>query len=239
MKLLDRCAHIPVRSARRLARRVRATALWLRGRRGPPWREPTIEERFDDIFHFNGWACAESLSGPGSSLAATARIRHALPGLVQEIGARSILDIPCGDHHWMQHVPLDVDRYIGADIVAGLIEQNRQRFATDRKTFLQLDLTRDPLPAVDLVFCRDCLVHLSLAQIQLALKNVVASGAKFLLTTHFPGIDRNADIATGKWRPLDFCQAPFCLPPPLRILHEDQPPGGAAAKTMALWAPRK
>jgi hypothetical protein len=45
------------------------------------------------------------------------------------------------------------------------------------------DLTRDPLPKVDLVLCRDCLVHLSFDDIYESLDNLRRSGSMLLLTT--------------------------------------------------------
>ena len=77
-----------------------------------------------------------------------------------------------------------------------------------------LDCTRDPLPAADLLFCRDCLVHLSFADIRRTLANLQASDISCLLTTTFPGAEANEDIVTGDWRVLDLERAPFHLPPP-------------------------
>lgn len=36
-------------------------------------------------------------------------------------GVRSVLDIPCGDFFWFKEIKLDLDSYIGGDIVAPLI----------------------------------------------------------------------------------------------------------------------
>ncbi|HEV8722667.1 MAG TPA: hypothetical protein VGW77_18770 [Candidatus Binatia bacterium] len=60
------------------------------------------------------------MSGPGSSLFQTATVRAALPGVIQQFGVKSMLDIPCGDFNWMKEVTLDVDRYIGGDIIKQL-----------------------------------------------------------------------------------------------------------------------
>ena len=54
----------------------------------------------------------------------------ALPKVFDDFGIHTILDIPCGDFHWMKHVSLDSINYTGADIVADLIQKNKQKYAT-------------------------------------------------------------------------------------------------------------
>src|SRR5690242_11698377 len=77
-----------------------------------------LERRFTEIYQQNGFGGRESVSGPGSDLSQTAAVREALPALLKEIGARTLLDAPCGDYFWMKEARLDLERYIGADIVA-------------------------------------------------------------------------------------------------------------------------
>jgi hypothetical protein len=100
-----------------------------------------------------------------------------------------------------------------------------------------LDLTRDRLPPADLLFCRDCLVHLSYADIRRALGNAVRSDILHILTTTFPDGETNEDIVTGDWRVLDLERAPFHLPAPMRILNEGCTEGGGvfADKSLGLW----
>lgn len=91
----------------------------------------------------------------------TAEIRRLLPLLIGDLDVKTMLDIPCGDWHWMKDVPLLTD-YIGADIVPELVEQNQQLYGNETYRFLNLDLIRDDLPKVDLVLSRDVLVNLLL-----------------------------------------------------------------------------
>ena len=156
--------------------------------------------------------------------------------MLEEIGAHSLLDIPCGDFRWLSEVPLGVS-YIGGDIVSALVDANNQRFGTESRRFLQLDLTTSSLPQADVVLCRDCLVHLSFANIHQALANIRKSGAKYLLMTNFPEIAVNLDISDGDWRPLNFELAPFHFPPPLRTIDEKCSEGDGAYrdKSLALW----
>ena len=112
---------------------------------------------FSDIDERRAWGDAESVSGPGSSLASTASVRDELTRLVYDLGARSLVDAGCGDCHWMNATPLDITRYVGVDVVARLVTRNQQEFRDPGRRFLCADITRDDLPQVDIVLCRDSL----------------------------------------------------------------------------------
>ncbi|HEX3376787.1 MAG TPA: class I SAM-dependent methyltransferase, partial [Candidatus Acidoferrales bacterium] len=146
-------------------------------------------------------------------------VRKDLPNLLAALSARSILDIPCGDFQWMKDVNLGIERYIGADIVLPLIETNRREFG-DRGEFLHLDLLRDRLPSVDIIFCRDCLVHLSFKEIHLALQNVKRVSPKYFVTTTFPFQQKNYDTVTPYWRALNMCLSPFNFPEPVHLIKD-------------------
>lgn len=113
-------------------------------------RKP-MQAVFTGIHHSNTWGDAESVSGPGSTRAQTAVIRDRLPALVKEIKARSLLDAPCGDFNWMKETGLDIDLYIGADVVPDLITRNQQAYSSPTRSFVQLDITQDAVPEVDLI----------------------------------------------------------------------------------------
>jgi hypothetical protein len=148
-----------------------------------------------------------------------------------------MLDIPCGDFHWMNKVDLTNIEYTGADIVKELIERNIKEYGRDGVHFQHLNLIKDKLPRVDLVFCRDCLVHLSFADIFLALDNVCTCDADYILTTTFTDRKDNYDIVTGHWRVLNLERAPFMLPEPLTIINEGcmEGGGGFQDKALGLW----
>jgi hypothetical protein len=193
--------------------------------------------RFDRIYRTNRWGSAVTFSGTGSDLAQTAEIRRQLPSLITELQCRTLLDVPCGDYYWMSHVELDVDQYFGADIVSALVDANQAGFGDDEHTFVVLDLMGDELPRADIVFCRDCLVHLSYVDASSALRNIRSSGATYLLTTTFTGRDRNHDITTGTWRPINLELPPFDFPAPMRLVDEGctEADGQFADKQLGLW----
>ena len=210
-------------------RRFREHASSLEGR--------TLADTFTYIYDSNLWG-ADSRSGLGSELQATDHLRAAIPALLRELNARIILDVPCGDFGWLSEASLDVDEYIGADIVAAIVDRNQARYGDgQRRRFVQRDITSDPLPRADVVLSRDCLVHLSNADIFRAFENLKRSGSRYLLTTTFVELEENADIASGDWRPLNLQKPPFTLAEPLRaILEGCTEEGGAYAdKALALW----
>jgi hypothetical protein len=198
----------------------------------------TLAERFDHIARTNLWGAGSTPSGLGSGLAATAGLRGALPLFLGRHGVKTLLDVPCGDFGWLSTVDLRVT-YIGADIVEALVRENERRYGgpSSKRRFVRLDLTKDPLPPADAVLCRDCLVHLSFENIALAIANIRASGARYLLTTTFLEHDHNVDIEDGDWRMLNLERPPFNLPPPSDVLIEDchEGEGGYEDKALGLW----
>jgi hypothetical protein len=200
-------------------------------------RTSEAEHVFRDIYRRHHWSGSESASGAGASLDQTHELRRWLPALLRELRVATMLDLPCGDYGWMRALELPVERYIGADLLPEIVEPLAGAFGDDRREFRVLDLTRDRLPPADLLLCRDCLVHLSYADIRRALGNAVDSGIPFILTTTFPGCEPNEDIATGDWRVIDLERAPFHLPVPMRILNEGCTEGGGvfADKSLGLW----
>jgi SAM-dependent methyltransferase len=199
-------------------------------------RGKSMREVFTDIYHHNLFGGTVSRSGTGSDLIQTAEIRRRLPAFLKEFGVQSVLDIPCGDFHWMKEVEIDVD-YTGADLVAEMIQKNQQLYGNEKRRFVTLDVVRDDLPKVDLVFCRDVLVHLSFNDALAALQNIKRSGSDYLLTTTFTARDSNIDIQTGQWRPLNLEKAPFNLQPLLAIINEKctEGDGSWGDKSLGLW----
>lgn len=192
-------------------------------------------EAFRYAYRTNLWGSAESPSGPGSSLEQTAHLQQALPDLCRRLGIRTLLDLPCGDGHWMAAMPLRGIHYIGADLLPEVVARAAAR-SPDRQ-FLQLDLTASPLPPADLLLCRDCLVHLSFRDIERAIANLRRTGIAYLLATTFPDESTNRDVITGDWRPLNLEQRPFGFPPPLELLREGctEQDGVFADKSLGLW----
>jgi hypothetical protein len=196
-----------------------------------------MQSTFAPFYAENRWGDSESVSGPGSSLERTAKLRRELPILLEELGARTLLDAPCGDFNWMKHTPLNLDQYIGVDIIPELIARNQSLYAAEQTRFAVLDLTRDELPRVDVILCRDCFIHFSNRDIVAAIRNFKRSRSTYLLTNSYPGWRRNKNIRTGDFRHLNLLSAPFNFPPPLRQIDEKLPDERAQffGKVLAVW----
>lgn len=203
---------------------------WKLNRRSP-------SQVFSAYYHNNKWGDPDSRSGKGSNLTSTQDLRAKLPPLLRDLGVKTMLDLPCGDFFWMQHVDLAGIAYTGGDIVPGLIDENTQNYAGPERQFSVIDLISGPIPQNTLIFTRDCLVHLSSAHVKAAIRNIKASGSTWLLTTTYPGIPENVDISTGEWRAIDLTQPPFAFPAPVQIIEEGQGHvrGQAPNKMLGLW----
>lgn len=159
-----------------------------------------------------------------------------MPGILAQFDIKTIFDAPCGDLNWMKLlIEQGTFNYIGGDIVLPMINQHKKDYEDAKNIeFLHIDLTSDQFPNADLMFCRDCLFHLSYEDILKVLKNFVASSIPWLMTTtHFNnGQIVNADITTGSWRWMDLFEAPYNFPkePFARITD------GGGDREMCLWS---
>jgi 2-polyprenyl-3-methyl-5-hydroxy-6-metoxy-1,4-benzoquinol methylase len=199
-------------------------------------RENDAKAIFSDIFHEGAWKGSVP-SGPGSSLGVTALIRERMAEAFDDLGIRSLCDAPCGDMTWMSTMTDRLDSYTGIDVVEELIEAHNAR-KQPNQTFLAGDIITMDLPRADAILCRDCLVHLPLEHAQSALRNMVRSGATYLILTTFPKWEKNTQARMGSWRPLNLQLAPFNFPDPVRILAErDFNPNDAYNdNSLGIWA---
>jgi hypothetical protein len=197
-----------------------------------------LQQRFERIYETNLWSDPESRSGVGSGIDSTRALRAELPAALRELGTRTLLDVPCGDFTWMSRVDLSGIEYTGGDIVPSIVEANRQLHAAASRRFVELDLTKDALPDADVLLCRDCLVHLSYANIGAVLANVRRSNISYLLMTSFPGRGGNYDVVDGDWRTLDFQAPPFSFPEPKLTIVEQcvEEEGAYSDKSLVAWS---
>jgi SAM-dependent methyltransferase len=200
-------------------------------------KEAPLQAIFERAYRQKIWGDTESVSGLGSGIARTAAFRDQIPLLLSELGVKSLLDAGCGDFNWMKEVELNTHEYIGIDIVPELIVQNRGRYGDHTRTFIHGDITCDELPRVDVILCRDCLVHFSFEDAWAALRNFKRSQSTYLLTTTFVNLPSNLDIETGEWRPTNLRLPPFQFPVPETLIDEKclHTGGIYADKRLALW----
>lgn len=192
-----------------------------------------LAARFTHAFDANVWRDNESVSGPGSTLRYTETLRASLPAMMRALGCTSMVDAPCGDFNWMRAVDLTGIAYTGADIVPAMIEGLQQQYPQHR--FACLDITRDQLPQADFVMIRDVLFHLSNADVVRVLQNFVASGSKWLATSHSFDVTEMVDVTSDPttFRPVNLTAAPFHFGQPDYVLKDYAP--GFLPRWMGIW----
>jgi len=195
----------------------------------------TTESVFTEIYQKNLFKGNESRSGSGSNIEQTEIIRKELTDLVAELKIQSMLDIPCGDFFWLKEVVLDSIQYTGVDIVDDIISSNNKKYAKQNRNFIKLDILEDDLPKVDLILCRDLLVHFSFNDIKKAVNNIKKTQSKYLLTTSFPNLKQNNDIITGDWRKLNLQIPPFSFPNPMNQILEKCSEKNCSDKSLFLY----
>ncbi len=197
-------------------------------------KQRSVEEVFTFIFDKRIWKSRESVSGQGSEVTSASILIQQLPLVFKQLNVESMLDIPCGDFNWMSKTGLEGINYTGADIVGKLIEDNKIKYQDQPLQFLKMNIAADEIGNYDLVFCRDCFVHLENALVLSALKNIRKSGSRYFMATNFPALKVNKDITTGEWRMINLELPPFNLPKPFLVINEgDQRIN--KDKSMACW----
>jgi hypothetical protein len=176
----------------------------------------SLAERFSAIYDNRAWLNGResgALSGIGSEITNTEGIRKWLPKILVSLSTGVLLDVGCGDFTWMKDLYLPC-KYIGVDIVPGIIAVNSSRYGSGFRHFAAIDATRDPLPQADTVLCRDILMHLSFRDIWCLLEGVRRCGASFFIATSDNQLAFNADILSGDFRMLNLRISPFYFPEP-------------------------
>ncbi|WP_235180639.1 MULTISPECIES: class I SAM-dependent methyltransferase [Ralstonia] len=202
---------------------------------------------FSDVYQKNLWGSAQSRSGEGSELGWTSDLVEKLPILLRTHGVRCLLDVPCGDFHWMQAIDLEGVEYIGGDIVPQIVVANQERHGSASRRFIELDIVADALPSADMIFVRDCFIHFDNALVFEALHNIARSSIRYLCMTHdlnaarYPNgqnieLDRAKAGVNFEYRPIHFELPPYSFPPPAAAVKDgDHWAMSGGVKTMAVW----
>ena len=180
-----------------------------------------LRQAFERIYASGAWRYGSedaSASGLGSEIGAASDIARRLPGVLEDLECRVLLDVGCGDWTWMREVDLPCD-YVGIDVVPSVIAQNRSH-AREGVRFQTLDAVCEPLPQADVVLCREVLFHLGWEDGLRLLRNIKRS-ARWLLATSDTQIWFNSDIRTGDFRNINLQLGPYRLPPPSRVIPDD------------------
>ena len=197
----------------------------------------TNQERFEMIYNENFWESNESSSGIGSEIKNTKEVLKAIKLVIKEYKIKSIIDIPCGDFNWMSSLDMENIDYKGFDIVRSVIKENNKKYKKPNVNFYYSDIINSKLPKADLMFVRDCLVHFSFEDIKKSIFRIKQSKSNYLLSTSFVNLEKNTDIYTADWRPINLEKEPFNFPKPIITINEecDEMDGIYSDKCICLW----
>jgi len=135
--------------------------------------------------HLWGGARDEYNSGSGSNEFHASHYANVVKKLIKEKDITTVVDLGCGNFLLGKALRMNGVRYIGIDIVDGLIKRNQETYGDDRTSFLCLDIISDQLPDGDICLIRQVLQHLSNSQIA----SVLQKTRKYryvLITEHYP-----------------------------------------------------
>ena len=110
-----------------------------------------------------------------------------------------VVDLGCGDFNIGSRIAPAAKEYIACDVVPSLIEDNKKKFNFKNCRFQVVDMSKDEIPAGDVVIIRQVLQHLSNQDITNVVRKIEKSFDYLILTEHLP--DReftpNLDKPTG------------------------------------------
>jgi hypothetical protein len=166
------------------------------------------KEIFTKVYESEDWGQSEAhgdkfYSGPGShSRKMVDCYVSAVHGFLLSLDKKpDAVDLGCGDFAVGSQIRPYCNNYIAADVVEGLINRNKERYAKDSVEFCVLDIVNDELPDGDVVFLRQVLQHLTNSDIEKVVAKLSAKYRFLILTEHLPVSDRfvpNLDKARGR-----------------------------------------
>lgn len=164
------------------------------------------QKAFSAIYEANAWGRG---SGVGSEPQYTVEYVALLRQFLTEHQIKSVVDFGCGDWQFSQLIDWTGIKYQGFDIVASVIDSNRQRFGSVNIRFEHV-VVGTALPCADLLICKDVLQHLPTAVVRRNLSIFKQLYPHLLITNDIAPVEgTNSDIDAGQWRPLRLDQAPF------------------------------
>jgi SAM-dependent methyltransferase len=147
----------------------------------------STSEIFSEIYATGEWGGkpGEFFSGRGSEPQVTEAYCSTIRDFISRHEIRSVLDLGCGDFQVGKRIQCPGVQYVGADVVAPLIERNRGLYGSTSIRFECLDIVEDALPSAELCLIRQVFQHLSNQQIAAALSKL-DQFSYVIVTEHYP-----------------------------------------------------
>ena len=146
----------------------------------------SVKQVFTRVYEQHQWGGTdEYCSGSGSSELNASRYAAVVKLLIKEKGITTVVDLGCGDFVIGRALQMDGVKYIGVDVVDGLVSHLEREYGDANTVFMCLDIAADPLPDGDLCLIRQVLQHLSNDQISSVLLNT-RKYRYVLITEHYP-----------------------------------------------------
>lgn len=134
-----------------------------------------------------------------------------------------VCDLGCGDFNVGKELVKLTRKYIAVDIVAELIERNKEKFDQENLEFHCLNIASDELPSGDCAILRQVLQHLSNAEVQRVV-NKLSDFKYVILTEHIPEGEfiPNKDIISGQGIRLKEQSGLDLLTPPFNLKVKEE-----------------
>jgi len=177
----------------------------------------------------------ETFCGLGSYLKNTKEASAFIIQTIRDHKIKSIIDIGCGDMHWLANVSLhdeNIEKYTGIDSDSEMLSLAMGNTQTPNYRLIYQFMKADvrmisSLPKNDLIICRDLLIHLGNDDIHRLIEIFIKSGTKWMMANTYD-IGRNYDLDgnqeyTKRIRPsrkINLFISPYYLPPAKENIRE-------------------
>jgi len=208
---------------------------------------------FDQVYNNNVWSFPDwegaangggVRSGFGSTLHQTVNLREFLESFIREKNIKSVVDIPCGDLHWITNVNPVISGnvvYFGGDVSKVVIDEHKQKYAdSPSMNFDVVDAVDQDLVSIPgvtnavtgvsieegvLIIVRHLMFHLNEDECFKVLENIESLSRlrpiRVMLSTHLIMSENQLEVyplATG--HKINLFKSPFCLEDPEEMFSD-------------------
>lgn len=188
------------------------------------YRSLTVADTFAKVMQSSAWGKGSPAGIPNSGWGSRGRYVEQwcslIEGQLKTYRVTSIADLGCGDLTVGTILARIGYTLIGVDIVQSVIDWNVSAHSSDHVRFVRADIALDPLPPADAAIVRQVLQHLSNAEVEAALANILASYPLVFITEHIytgPNCVPNIDIPHGPGTRVPRHSGVFVDRPPFRL----------------------